>query len=307
MPKLQVAKSIVINAPAEKVFEVLNDFSQWRTWSPWLIQDPETVLNLIEGNKAYSWEGKRSGSGNMRIVKEAANKSVDYRLEFLKPWKSKADVRFEVFTVDNGTKVIWSMDSALPFFLFWMKKMMIALLGLDYERGLLMLKDYVQDGEVHSKLDFKGEAMVEGCRYIGIKTACTTEEIGTKMEADFSKLMDFVGQNEGVSAEKPFTIYHKWDLVSGKVSYTSAVKVNNMPLDLPSDFVTGDRPETKVYTVKHTGPYQHMGNAWSTLYGMAQRKEITENKSVHPFEVYLNSPKGTPDNELETEVHFPIK
>jgi effector-binding domain-containing protein len=307
MPKFQVSKSIIINAPAEKVFAILNNFSQWRAWSPWLIQDPEAKVNLIEGNKAYFWEGPRSGTGSMKIVKEAVNKSIDYKLEFLKPWKSKADVRFDVFTIDNGTKVTWSMDSALPFFMFWMKKMMVALVGLDYKRGLLLLKDFVEDEKVHSQLDFNGYSTVEGCRYIGIKTACTTDEIATKMDADFSKLMDFVGKEEAISAEKPFTIYHKWDLVSGKVAYTCAVKVNNMPLDLPNDFVIGDRPTTKVYTVKHTGPYHHMGNAWSALYGMAQRKELAENKSINPFEIYLNSPKGTPENELETEVHFPVK
>jgi len=104
------------------VFNILNGFSQWKVWSPWLIQEPEVKVTLSNNNKSYSWEGKRTGEGNMVILKEVLNKSVEYKLEFLKPWKSISNVRFEVFTVDNGTRVIWSMDGSSPFFMFWMKK-----------------------------------------------------------------------------------------------------------------------------------------------------------------------------------------
>ena len=308
MPKFEVSKSIIINASAEKMFKILNDFSHWQAWSPWLIQDPEAKVSLVDGNKAYSWEGTRTGTGTMKIVNEALNKSIDYKLEFLKPWKSKADVRFELSTVDKGaTKLTWSMNSSLPFFMFWMKNMMIALIGMDYERGLKLFKDYSEDGKVNSQLEFVGLSTVEGCRYIGIKTTCKANEVATKMEADFGVLMDFIGKDEAISAEKPFTMYHKWDLVKGEVAYTSAVKVNNMPLNLPATFVSGDRPSTKVYTIKHTGPYHHMGNAWSTLYSMAQAKEITVNKKIPAFEVYSNSPRAVEPNELVTEVHLPVK
>jgi len=34
MPKIAVTRGILINAPIEKVFSTLNDFSTWTTWSP---------------------------------------------------------------------------------------------------------------------------------------------------------------------------------------------------------------------------------------------------------------------------------
>jgi len=102
-----------------------------------------------------------------------------------------------------------------------------------------------------------------------------------------------------------FTI--KWDLVKEEVEYTSGVKVNNMPLKLPVEFISDDYPSAKVYTIRHNGPYDHMGNAWSTLYGMAQNKELIENKSISPVEVYQNSPRMVGPKELITDVHFPVK
>ena len=134
--------------------------------------DPDATVDVAEGGKSYSWKGDLTGEGQMEILGEEANQWVDYDLLFLKPWKSKAKVRFEVEGQGDQTKVTWFMDSSLPFFLFFMKKSMTAMIGMDYERGLAMLKEYVEKGEVHSKLDFKGTQSFPGMQYIGIKTSC---------------------------------------------------------------------------------------------------------------------------------------
>ena len=307
MPKMHINKSTVIDAPVDKVYNTLNNFNNWSPWSPWLIQEPEAKVKVAGDSKSYSWEGNRIGTGNMKVTSEKANESIDYDLNFLKPWKSSAKVRFEMKPKGEGTEVTWLMDSSLPVFMFWMKKMMVAYVGMDYERGLAMLKDYVEDGTVHSRLDFDGSSTFPGCTYIGIKTDCTKETIGTQMESDFGKIWDFIGSNKDLIAGNPFSIYHAWDMVKDKISYTSGVPVKSIPDNLPDGFVTGEIPKTQVYTVKHTGPYAHLGNAWSTLYSMQRSKSFKMNKKIHPFETYANNPGEVPDNELITEVHFAIK
>ena len=307
MPKINVKKSIKVDAPLEKVYETVSNFNKWIPWSPWLIQEPGVKVTVSDDAKYYEWEGQRVGTGNMTIIGEKENESVDYDLLFLKPWKSKAKVRFELKQNGNGTEITWLMDSSLPFFMFWMKKMMVAFIGMDYDRGLAMLKDYVEDGEVHSKLDFKGNSEFAGFKYVGIKTDCTRDTVGPKMQEDFGRLWEFLKDKESVVAGKAFSIYHKWDMVNGNVSYTSGVPVNEVPDNLPSGFVVGEIPKTPVYTLKHTGPYAHLGNAWTTLYGMQRAKDFKVNKSIHPFETYENEPGKVPDNELVTEVHFAVK
>jgi len=150
-------RSIVINKPVSEVFEVLANFKTWPTWSPWLTQEPAcpvTVNNEVASiGHEQSWEGKNIGSGKMHITHIEPNQRIDYDLYFLKPWKSQSQTSF-IFEVINGqTKVTWTMQSTLPIFMFWMKKMMTALVGSDYVRGLTMLQDLCETGSVPSKMD----------------------------------------------------------------------------------------------------------------------------------------------------------
>ncbi|MEM1408535.1 MAG: SRPBCC family protein [Bacteroidota bacterium] len=307
MPKMHIKRSVTINASADKVFSKLNNFNHWTAWSPWLIMDPKATVTVAEDGKSYEWEGERVGSGNMQVISESDNQFIDYDLTFLTPWKSTAKVRFETISKGDSTEVNWLMDSSLPFFMFWMKKMMEAFVGMDYERGLAMLKDYVEDGEVHSKLDFKGASNFAGCKYVGVKTVCTIETVGSSMEKDFGKLMAFMADHQELITGNTFSIYHKWDMVKRNVAYTSGVPVKSVPTSLPAGIISGEIPETEVYTLGHTGPYAHLGNAWSTLYNMQRGKVFKINKKIHPFETYVNIPGEVPDNELVTEVHFPVK
>lgn len=307
MARMHINKSIEINAPAATIFEKLNDFHTWRAWSPWLIMDPDASVDVEPDGKAYTWTGDLTGEGAMKILGEEPNKAIDYDLFFIKPWKSNPKVRFELEEQGDKTKVSWLMDSPWPFFLFWMKKTMTALIGKDYERGLSMLKEYIEDGEVHSTLGFEGATNYPGCTFVGLKTSCTMEGVGAAMEADFTALWNLLKDDESNMAGAPFSIYHKFDMVKEQVVYTAGIPVNQVPDNLPSNFLVSSIPATKVQIMKHTGPYHHLGNAWTTLYSMHRNKKFKMNKSVDPFEVYVNDPGNTDPKDLITEVHFAMK
>lgn len=307
MPAIHVSKSITIQASAEKIFKILNDFHHWPAWSPWLVMEPNATVSIQPDGKYYSWEGNRTGSGEMKMVSETSPKRLDLLVTFLKPWKSSSPVRFELNTKGDATEVTWHMDSKLPFFMFWMKKMMTAYIGMDYTRGLMMLKEYVEAGKVPSLLHFKGMSQYEGCNYVGIKTSCSMESMNTKMEQDFTRLFSWIEHHSGLMTGKAFSIYHKWDVVNDHVMYTAALPVKEIPVELPAGFITGKIPPSKVNTIVHTGPYKFLGNAYSTHYSMQRAKEYTYRKGIDPFETYVNLPGEVPDNELITEVHFPAK
>ena len=308
MATMQVNREVIVNKPAEEVYKKISDFNHWKHWSPWLIVEPDADVKINDDGKYYEWKGKVVGSGNMTVLKEDENKSVDYDLTFLTPYKSKAKVGFRLTPVDGGTKVQWTLESKLPFFMFWMKKSMEAYIGMDYQRGLEMLKDYVEDGKVHSNLEFQGKSTFEGTKYIGIQRHTTIDKVGDQMTTDFEKLMPFVHENhkEMINGDA-FSIYHQWNIPKNKVSYTSCVPVKEIPADLSSEFVSGELPKLEVHTVKHTGPYRHVGNAWSAQEMWSRSKQFKRNKSVDPFEVYLNSPKETDEKELQSEIHFAVK
>ena len=307
MPKIHVTRSITINSTVDKLFSKLNDFNEWPAWSPWLIMEPGVEVNVADDAKYYEWKGNRVGEGNMSITKEEKNKSIEYDLTFLKPWKSKAVTKFELAKERNATKVTWVMDSSLPFFMFWMKKMMEAFIGMDYDRGLNLLKDVLEKGEVESKLEFREESEFPGTKYVGIKTTCSIPDLGNKMEEDFGKLSAFIETNKELATGEMYSIYHDFNMVKEKAIYTACTGVTSIPENLPNGLFSGEIPATKLYTLRHIGAYHHLGNAWSTLYTMHRGKEFKTVKGIHPFEHYINDPKKTPEKDLITDVCFAIK
>ncbi|MEM6737723.1 MAG: SRPBCC family protein [Bacteroidota bacterium] len=306
MPKMHIERSINISAPSQNIYKIISDFNDWQPWSPWLLMEPEVKVTVAEDSKSYEWEGNRTGSGNMKIIEEQENEFINYDLNFLKPWKSTAKTNFKLNPEGNDTKVTWTMDSSLPFFMFFMKGMMEAYVGADYERGLDMLKAYVEEGAVPSRLEFEGTKDFVGGSWFGIKTNCNIDDVGPVMEADFDKIRTFA-EEKGITNLHMATIYHKWDIPKNKVSYSAILFVREIPDGLPNDFVRGSIPPTKCYVLKHIGKYQHLGNAWSTLYTMMRNKEIKHNKKVDPFECYINDPQQTEENELITDLYIPVK
>ena len=306
MPKTHISRSKIINAPAEKVFPPIANLAEWEAWSPWMIMEPEAVVTVADDKQSYGWKGERVGEGHMAITDQVENKSARYDLTFLKPFKSTAKVGMDLSEVDGGTQVTWTMDSQLPFFMFFMKRMMETFVGMDYDRGLNLLKDYVEDGEVHSKLNFLGERDYAGCTYIGLRRACSIEDMPQLMQADFEGLGSWAAEN-GLDPASMFSIYHDFNPLKGKCEFTSAIPYVDRPETLPDGFITGSQAATRLYTLEHVGPYEHLGNAWSTLHNMIRSKTFKVQKGYHPFETYGNSPQDTDPKDLITQINFALK
>ncbi|MDC0313044.1 FtsX-like permease family protein, partial [Verrucomicrobiales bacterium] len=179
--------------------------------------------------------------------------------------------------------------------------------GMDYERGLRMLKELLETGSAGSKLEFPGEEAMPAQDYVGLRSAASIAEMGEAMEYDMKKLHDWVAANEVELAGTPFTIYHQWNPTKATTEYTLGFPLGK-PLDsLPDGFVAGERPACRAFPIKHTGSYCHLGNAWSSGINRARNKVFRQSKTIAPFEIYENSPAEVPEEELETTVYFPLR
>jgi len=306
MPKIDIERTTVIDVPVGQVYDVLQDFNQWRHWSPWLILEPEVSVKVAEDARYYEWEGQRVGQGNMSITDQQAGRFIDYDLEFLKPFKSKAKVRFELQGQGEATTVTWYMDSSLPFFLFWMKKSMQTFIGMDYERGLTMLKEYLEKGTVNCQIEFKGESDFAGCTYVGIRHSGNTSAIATDMERDFAALTAFFAGRMDVVSAPPLSLYHEFEPVKGNVDYTIAFPVISVPEPLPTGFISGSVPSLRVNTVRLVGSYRYIPNAWAAMNSLGQNKVFKPAKGVPPMEVYVSNPQEVAEHELITDIQFPV-
>ena len=87
-----VVRSTVINAPAERVFGLINDFHQWASWSPFEKLDPamnKSFSGPTSGaGSSYAWTGnKKAGAGSMTISSATPSSKVNIDMAFLKPFK----------------------------------------------------------------------------------------------------------------------------------------------------------------------------------------------------------------------------
>lgn len=306
MPAFEVSRDIVIEKDPSTVFDAIRDFKTWPVWSPWLPADPECKVSFAEDGKSYSWDGHIAGSGSLAVTDEVQGKEINCDLVFLKPWKSEAKVQLLLDPAEGGTRVNWKMQSKLPIFMFFMKNMMVGAIGMDYERGLLKLKDYLELGEVPSKLDF-GTTKLDGFSYIGLKSACSVDDLSASMEVDFSRLESFFKEKSLSPSGPPFSIYHKWDVAKRLAEYTIGFPVEKAPDSLHGDFVSGALPTLDAYAVTHTGAYRHLGNAWSAGVMHGRAKQFAQKRGIHPFEIYANNPAEVEEKDLVTVVHFPVK
>lgn len=306
MPAFTVEKSIVIAAPPRAVFSLVRDFRKWRAWSPWLIADPDAKEVFSENPDGCCWEGKVVGSGSVELVAENPEKSMDCRLVFLKPWKSEGVSRFAFRGVDGGTEVTWQVEGTLPFFLFFLKPMMLGKVGMDCERGLKMLCDLAEKGAVPSVLEFPGETGFHGCRYVGIRRTCHIHEIGSFIAADMKTLGEWLAESGIEPVGRPFAVYENWKMGKGETDYVVGFPVVEVPNELPGVLVGGKLPGCPVYQVRHIGAYRHLGNAWAAGMMRAQAKVFAQSRHVAPFEIYESDPgSGMEERNLITTVCFP--
>jgi len=270
--------------------------------------DPNTSVTVDLNGKYFSWRGDIIGSGEMRILSETKNKAVFYALNFLTPWKSIAEVDFTLKEKGGKTLVIWTLESGLPWYLFWMKKTMETYIKLDYNRGLHLLKDFVEKKNTCCGLKIEGVKKFEGFIYIGHKRSCKMSEFEVKMKDDFQNIFPKWGELYGKDLKgNPFTLYHKFDAVKNKVIYEIGIPLKKKIEGVESPYFVKILPKMEVYSILHKGAYRHLKNAWAVQMMHQRAKKIKKNKNFPPFEIYLNSPENTKENALETAVYYPIR
>jgi effector-binding domain-containing protein/uncharacterized protein YndB with AHSA1/START domain len=310
MPKFQVSKSITVDAPMDRVFEALVDFRTWTTWSPWLIVEPSAKVTVSENHSGvgatYHWVGEVTGEGQIKHRKLEPNSLIEDDLHFIKPFKSYADVVFRLAAAGQGTKITWSMDSSLPWFLFWMVPMMKTLLGMDYGRGLAMFKEWIETGSVASQVTVHGIERTKGFRMIGIAASSPVEQIGPSMEKTFGQAQAEL-QRLGISQDGgTVSVYTKFNMKEGVFDYISGCIVpDSVRIPTDSKLQSWTLPDCQVFRVEHRGSYKHLGNAWSVANQLARYKKLKQSR-IGTYEVYRTVPP-VPEQELVTDIFLPLK
>lgn len=141
----KVERSQVVAAPPELTRQQVDDFRNWKDWSPWAKMDPDTKITLSENpvgeGATYAWESEKTGAGTMTITEvEAGHTAID--LNFTKPFKAENDVVFSYVPIHGGTQITWTMTGENNFMgkAFGLFVDMDEMVGGDFEKGLADIK-----------------------------------------------------------------------------------------------------------------------------------------------------------------------
>jgi len=144
---IRIERSIVIQAPAEKIFPLIDDFHNWSQWAPQDKEDPttkRTYSGTASGAGAVAeWTSTdQAGRGRMSITESVAPERVVIEVHFVKPFAVHNVNQFRLEPEGGSTRVIWTMQGPN---LYVMKVMSVfvnmdRMMGRHFESGLRNLK-----------------------------------------------------------------------------------------------------------------------------------------------------------------------
>jgi uncharacterized protein YndB with AHSA1/START domain len=144
-PKFVVTRSVVVAAPADKVYGLVADPKQWKQWSVWNQRDPAMAIEYSGPatgvGAAWSWKSQSQGDGKMTFTRAEPGRLVGFDLYFPDFGTTSAgELRME--PDGAGTKVTWVMNGDMggnPLFR-WFALNADSMVGKDFEAGLANLK-----------------------------------------------------------------------------------------------------------------------------------------------------------------------
>lgn len=152
MAEFEVVRQTVIAAQPARVHGLIDNFREWKQWSPWEDLDPQ-LRRMYSGpdtgpGARYAWEGNRkAGAGTMEIT-DSSEREIRVRVSFEKPWRATNTAVFSLLPAPEGTTVVWRMTGAQTWLMGLLGRFFPVdrLLGKDFERGLARMRAAAEAG-----------------------------------------------------------------------------------------------------------------------------------------------------------------
>ncbi|RKE90826.1 SRPBCC family protein [Ichthyenterobacterium magnum] len=314
-------RSRVIKAPVSDLFNKVNDYKEWPSFSPWIEHEPDAKLTYSENtsgvNASYGWNGEILGEGNMQTTGIEKDKSIAQRITFIKPFESESDINWTFETTNDGTKVTWSMKGKQDF----MTKMYTTFSGSiedntgpDFDRGLFKL-DSIVSSEIKTKMTAQNNFRIGDISQVNLPTqnfigyyqkTKINHDAMTKLFMEFMpKAGMYAMQHLKYGEFTPASVFTSWDEEKGEAEFYIGLVLKK---DLaPADGMSAiSLPEGNTLTVSKYGNYGN-GDEKAHMALDAYIKEKGLERKEMIWELYVNDPTQVKPEDIQTDIYYPVK
>ena len=145
-----IQRSVVINKPAQDVYNYIRIMGNQVHYSKWVMADPNVKLDYtgtdgtVGATMAWDSQDKQVGQGSQSITKLDDGKRMDLSIHFIKPFEGNSTAYFTTEAVSpNQTKVVWGFYGKKDKYAMKLMHLVFNLeksIGNDLQTGLNNLK-----------------------------------------------------------------------------------------------------------------------------------------------------------------------
>ena len=135
-----------------------------------------------------------------------------------------------------------------------------------------------------------------------VRKKVSVQELPQVLGMTYGIIAQYLGELGEQPIGPPFVAYYNMDMQNLDIEIGFPV---SKKLPEKGDIKASEMAGGKVATCLHTGPYDKIEPAYNTL-----NKWIEDNgyeATGVAYEIYLNDPRETPPQELQTQILFPLK
>ncbi len=311
----QVIRSIMIDAPATKVYDQLIKLENFNKWSVWNLRDSSVKLTITGKDATVgassSWTGNPeiSGMGKIQIASLEPGKKIVHLIEFTHPNKGTAESEFKLEEVSGGTKLTWEFDLETPrpkniFNLFYsMEKKM----GKDFEEGLLLIKTAIEmKTQLKTTKTYDIKAMnFPTTRFAFVRQEVKKDDIPAFFDQHIPLIIEELKKMNSAGGQS-YALIYGWDQEKDVADLAAAVSI---PADIKIDNAVVQTTEitaSKSLFTTYYGAYSGIMEAYTSI-----DKYISTNnlKKKPPFiEKYVTGPFNEKDpTKWETKVIYLVE
>ena len=309
---LNVERSTTIDASAEAIFPHVKYFEKRAAWYPWGQDDP-TNKTTIEGEDGTvgaisKWEGETTGKGYQAVTALEDNKNMETDLVFTEPYASEAKTYLTLQPGENGTEVTWGFNSKMPYPMNIMMLFgnMTEVLGKDYEKGLSMLKDIVEEEAANAPAGTTYEIQevdLPERYFLAIREEINMEKLAERYAENLPAVFQACEKNKVETIGMPCGLFYTWDEESGKADVAHCAPIAEKVSVEGYECIT--LPAGKVLIVDYYGSYEGSVAAHEAITKYCEDKGIEPKMPV--IEQYVTDPSTEPDqSKWLTKIYYQI-